>query len=104
MDISVVSMIQFICSEHGEKPRDRVERNYRALLAVAVVLNSQRDMYSLWEAITAEITKINPWAWASVTLYDREADGFRFYVIATTIGQVVLQPNAIVPRVGSAMG
>ena len=104
MDISVVSMIQFICSEHGEKPRDRIERNYRAFLAVAVVLDSRRDMYSLWEAITAEITKVIPWVRASVTLYDREADGFRFNVIATTIGPVVLQPNAIVPRVGSAMG
>ena len=62
MDISVVSMIQFICSEHGEKPRDRIERNYRAFLAVAVVLDSRRDMYSLWEAITAEITKVIPWA------------------------------------------
>ncbi|OAI46205.1 hypothetical protein AYO43_01375 [Nitrospira sp. SCGC AG-212-E16] len=49
---------------------DRIERNYRALLAVAVVLNSQRDMHSLWEAITAEITKVIPWARASVTLYD----------------------------------
>jgi hypothetical protein len=62
MDISVGSMIQFICSEHGEKPRDRIKRNYRALLAVAVVLNSQRDMYSLWEANTAETTKVIPWA------------------------------------------
>jgi formate hydrogenlyase transcriptional activator len=83
---------------------DRIERNYRALLAVAVVLNSQRDMHSLWEAITAEITKVVPWARASVTLYDREADGFRFYVIATTMAQVVLQSNAVVPRVGSGMG
>jgi formate hydrogenlyase transcriptional activator len=83
---------------------DRIERNYRALLAVAVVLNSQRDMHSLWEAITAEITKVIPWARASVTLYDREVDGFRFYVIATTMAQVVLQSNAVVPRVGSGMG
>ena len=59
---------------------DRIEINYRALLAVAVVLNSQRDMHSLWGAITAEITKVIPWARASVTLYDHEADGFRFYV------------------------
>ena len=83
---------------------DRIEINYRALLAVAVVLNSQRDMHSLWEAITAEITKVIPWARASVTLYDREADGFRFYVLATTVAQVVLQRDAVVPRVGSAMG
>jgi formate hydrogenlyase transcriptional activator len=83
---------------------DRIEINYRALLAVAVVLNSQRDMHSLWEAITAEITKVIPWARASVTLYDREADGFRFYAMATTMVQVVLQRDAIVPRVGSGMG
>lgn len=83
---------------------DRIETNYRALLAVAVVLNSQRDMHSLWEAITAEITKVIPWARASVTLYDHEADGFRFYVLATTLPEVVLQHKAVVPRIGSGMG
>jgi formate hydrogenlyase transcriptional activator len=83
---------------------DQIERNYRALLAVALVLNSQRDTNSLWEAITSEITKVIPWARASVTLYDREVDGFRFYVMATTIAQVVLQRDAIVPRDGSGMG
>jgi formate hydrogenlyase transcriptional activator len=83
---------------------DRIEINYRALLAVAVVLNSQRDMHSLWEAITAEITKVIPWARASITQYDREADGFRFYVMATTMAQVVLQRDAMVPRTGSGMG
>jgi formate hydrogenlyase transcriptional activator len=83
---------------------DRIEINYRALLAVAVVLNSQRDMHSLWEAITDEITRVIPWARASVTQYDPEADGFRFYVMATTMAQVVLQRDAIVPRVGSGMG
>ena len=45
---------------------DRIELNYRALLAVAVELNSQRDTHSLWEAITREITKVIPWARASV--------------------------------------
>ncbi len=83
---------------------DRIERNYHALLAVAVVLNSQRDMHSLWEAITAEITKVIPWARASVTQYDREADGFKFYVVATTMVQVVLRRDMVVPRVGSGMG
>ncbi|HSB44137.1 MAG TPA: GAF domain-containing protein, partial [Nitrospira sp.] len=87
-----------------DKPMDRIEINYRALLAVAVVLNSQRDMNGLWEAITAEITKVIPWARASVTLYDREADGFRFYVMATTMAQVVLLRKTVVPRVGSGMG
>ena len=83
---------------------DRIEVNYRALLAVAVVLNSQRVMHSLWEAITAEITKVIPWARATVTLYDPEVDGFRFYVFATTMTQVVLQRDAVIPRVGSGMG
>ena len=81
------AVIQFGLSDSVEKPVDRIERNYRALLAIVVVLNSQRDMQSLWEAITAEITKVIPWARASVTQYDREADGFRFYVIATTMAQ-----------------
>jgi formate hydrogenlyase transcriptional activator len=85
-------------------PMDRIEKNYRALLAVAVVLNSQRDMNSLWEVITAEITKVIPWARASVTLYDHETDGFRFYVMATTTPNVVLLRKTVVPRVGSGMG
>jgi formate hydrogenlyase transcriptional activator len=104
IDMGAGAVIEFATCGNVEKSMDRIERNYRALLAVAVVLNSQRDMHSLWEVITAEITKVVPWARASVTLYDREADGFRFYVIATTMAQVVLQPDAIVPRVGSAMG
>lgn len=83
---------------------DQIETNYRALLAVAVVLNSQRDTPSLWEAITAEITKVIPWARASVTLYDPEVDGFRFYVMATTMAQVVLQRDAVIPHIGSGMG
>jgi len=83
---------------------DRIEINYRALLAVAVVLNSQREMNSLWEAITAEITKVVPWSRATVTLYDPEADGFRFYVIATRLAQVVLQRDTVIPRIGSGMG
>lgn len=82
----------------------RIETNYRALLAVAVVLNSQRDMNSLWKAVAAEIQTVIPWARASVTLYDREADGFRFYVVATTLPEVVLPRKAVVPRIGSGMG
>ncbi len=97
-------MIQFTLTDSVDTPMDRIEINYRALLAVAVVLNSRRDMQSLWEAITAEITKVIPWARASVTLYDREADGFRFYVISTTFAKLVLRRNAVVPRVGSGMG
>ncbi|MGH7180428.1 MAG: GAF domain-containing protein, partial [Nitrospiraceae bacterium] len=97
-------MIEFTFGERANKPMDRIEINYRALLAVAVVLNSQRVMHSLWEAITAEITKVIPWARASVTQYDPEADGFRFYVLATTMARRVLQRDALVPRIGSGMG
>jgi len=104
MDIGTGAVIQFVQSESIDMPMDRIEINYRALLAVAVVLNSQRDMHSLWGAITAEITKVVPWARASVTQYDPEADGFRFYVITTTLSQVVLQRDAIIPRIGSGMG
>jgi formate hydrogenlyase transcriptional activator len=102
--MSASSVIQFAGFVNMGTPMDRIEINYRALLAVAVELNSQRDTHSLWEAITAEITKVIPWARASVTQYDREADGFRFYVMATTMAQVVLQRDAIVPRNGSGMG
>ena len=79
------SVIQFMTLMDTNAPMNRIEVNYRALLAVAVVLNSQREMQSLWEAITGEITKVVPWARATVTLYDQEADGFKFYVIATTV-------------------
>jgi len=88
------------CGE-GDRAMEQIETNYRALLAVVVVLNSQRDTHSLWEAITAEITKVIPWARASVTLYDREVDGFRFYVMATTMAEVVLQRDTVIPRIGS---
>lgn len=83
---------------------DQIERNYRALLSVALVLNSQRDMRSLWEAITVEITKAIPWARASITLYDSQTDAFRFYVLATTVPEVALSRDAVVPRHGSGMG
>ncbi|GJL57080.1 MAG: hypothetical protein NPIRA02_42120 [Nitrospirales bacterium] len=82
----------------------RIETSYRALLNVAIVLNSQRDTNSLWHAITEQIHQVIPWARASVTLYDRTVDGFRFYIAATTIPKVVLQNDTIIPRVGSGMG
>ena len=83
---------------------DIIKRNYQALLAVAVVLNSQRDTQSLWQAITEQITKVLPWARASVTLYDSKVDGFRFYIVATDLPRVVLEQDAIIPREGSGMG
>lgn len=97
-------VFEFAFLESVEKPMDRIEINYRALLAVAIVLNSQRDMHGLWEAITSEITKVIPWARASVTLYDHKTDGFRFHVLATTMPQVVLSRKTVVPRIGSGMG
>jgi formate hydrogenlyase transcriptional activator len=83
---------------------ERIERNYRALLKVAIVLNSQRDTSSLWQAITEQIQQVMPWARASVTLYDREFDGFRFYVVATQLAKVVLEGDSVIPREGSGMG
>lgn len=81
-----------------------IETNYRALLKVAIVLNSQRDTPSLWEAITEQINQVMPWARASVTLYDRESDGFRFYVVATNLPKIVLQRDSVIPKSGSGMG
>lgn len=83
---------------------ERIERNYRALLRVAIVLNSQRDTHHLWQAITEQIREVMPWARASVTLYDPDSDGFRFYVVATHLSKVVLQQNSVIPRSGSGMG
>src|SRR5690606_21119475 len=83
---------------------ERIERNYRALLNVAIVLNSQRDTNSLWHAIIEQIEQVIPWARASVTLYDRESDGFRFYVVATHLTRIVVQGDSVIPRTGSGMG
>ena len=83
---------------------DIIKRNYQALLAVAIELNSQRDTQSLWQTITEQMTKVIPWARVSVTLFDRETDGFRFYVVTTTMKNVVLQQDAVIPREGSGMG
>ncbi len=45
-----------------------------------------------------------PWARVSVTLYDRESDGFQFYVVTTHLAKVVVQGDTVIPRVGSGMG
>jgi formate hydrogenlyase transcriptional activator len=83
---------------------DIIKRNYQALLAVAIELNSQRDTQSLWKTITEQITKVIPWARVSVTLYDHQTDGFKFYVVTTTMADVILQQNVVIPREGSGMG
>lgn len=81
-----------------------IEGGYRALLAVTNVLNSQRDTDSLWRAITEHIKQVVPWERAGVTLYGPESDSFRFYAVETSMSTRVLQRDAVIPRVGSAVG
>ena len=81
-----------------------IEGNYRALLAVTNALNSQRDTDGLWHVITEQIKKVVPWDRAGVTLYNAESDSFRFYVVETRLPTRVLQRDAVIPRVGSAVG
>jgi formate hydrogenlyase transcriptional activator len=82
----------------------RIDLNYRALLEVTNVLNSQRDMDSLWRAITEQIRLVMPWERAGVTQYNAETDTFRFLAVETTMRTRVLQRDAIIPRAGSAVG
>ena len=81
-----------------------IEGSYRALLAVTNALNSQRDTDGLWHVITEQIKKVVPWDRAGVTLYSAESDSFRFYVVETSMPMRVLQRDAVIPRVGSAVG
>ena len=81
-----------------------IEGNYRALLEVTNVLNSQRDTDSLWRAITEQISQVVPWERAGITLYSPESDSFRFYAVETSMSTRVLQRDAVIPRVGSAVG
>jgi formate hydrogenlyase transcriptional activator len=81
-----------------------IEGSYRALLAVTNALNSQRDTDGLWHVITEQIKKVVPWERAGVTLYSAESDSFRFYVVETSTPTRVLQRDAVIPRVGSAVG
>ena len=81
-----------------------IEGSYRALLAVTNALNSQRDTDGLWHVITEQIKKVVPWDRAGVTLYSAESDSFRFYVVETSTPTRVLQRDAVIPRVGSAVG
>ena len=80
------------------------EESYRALLAVTNVLNSQRDTDSLWHAITEQIGKVLVWERAGVTLYHPETDSFRFYAVETSLPNRVLQRDAVIPKIGSAVG
>jgi len=80
------------------------DESYRALLAVTNVLNSQRDTDSLWRAITEQIRKVLPWERAGVTLYNPDTDSFRFYAVETTMPHRELPRDAVIPKVGSAVG
>ena len=50
-----------------------IDLNYRALLEVTNVLNSQRDTDSLWRAIAGQIKQVVPWERAGITLYCPES-------------------------------
>ena len=81
-----------------------IDLNYRALLEVTNVLNSQRDTDSLWRAIAGQIKQVVPWERAGITLYCPESDSFHFYAVETSLPARVLQRDAVIPRVGSAVG
>jgi formate hydrogenlyase transcriptional activator len=83
---------------------NRTDLNYRALLEVTNVLNSQRDTDSFWHAIAEQIRKVMPWERAGITYYHEEIDAFRFYAVETLMPTVALQRDAIIPREGSAVG
>ena len=83
---------------------NHADLNYRVLLEVANVLNSQRDTDSLWHMLTEQINQVIPWERAGITLYDPEIDAFKFYALETSMPQRVLQRDAVIPRAGSAVG
>jgi formate hydrogenlyase transcriptional activator len=83
---------------------NRVDLRYRALLEVTNVLNSQRDMESLWRTITERIKQVIQWERAGILLYEAGSDSFRFHAVETSMPTRVLQRDAIIPRVGSAVG
>ena len=77
---------------------------YRKLLEVTNILNSQRNTESFWRAITSNIKDVIPWERAGITLYDSDLDAFRFYAVETSMPNVKLHCDAIIPREGSAIG
>src|SRR6266513_8561 len=83
---------------------NRADFNYRILLEVTNVLNSQHDTDSLWRGITEQNKLITPWERAGVTLYDAESDSFRFYAVETSLTTKLLERDAVIPRIGSAVG
>ena len=87
----------------GSVVMPQVHRRYRALLEVSNVLNSQREMDSLWQACTERIKEVVSWERAGVLLYVPDEDGFRFHALETSLPKRVLQRGAIIPRAGSAV-
>jgi len=82
----------------------RSDLSYRVLLEVTNVLNSQHDTDSLWRAIAEQIKQIIPWVRAGVTCYDANSDSFRFYAMEASVATRVLQRDAVIPHIGSAVG
>ena len=83
---------------------NRADLSYRILLEVTNVLNSQHDTDSLWSAIAEQIKQIIPWERAGVTWYDPNSDSFRFYAVETSLATKILQRDAVIPHIGSAVG
>src|SRR5207247_11350690 len=83
---------------------NRADLSYRILLEVTNVLNSQHDTDSLWHAIAEQIKQIIPWERAGVTWYDASSDSFRFYAVETSLPTKILQRDAVIPHIGSAVG
>jgi formate hydrogenlyase transcriptional activator len=82
----------------------RAELNYEILLELTNLLASQRDTESLWQTIAAHIRRVVPWERAGIVLYDRDADGFRFYAVVTSSGAPVLGDDTLIPKKDSAVG
>ena len=78
--------------------------NYRTLLSVTNVLNSQRNRQSLFRAVTDQLAKVVRWERAGITVYDLKSDAFRFYAVETNLPKVVLRSDAMIPRARSAVG
>ncbi|ULA64401.1 MAG: Formate hydrogenlyase transcriptional activator [Nitrospira sp.] len=81
-----------------------IHRRYHALLEVSNVLNSQREMDSLWQTCAECIKEVVSWERAGVLLYTPEEDGFRFHALETNMPKLVLQRGTVIPRTGSAVG
>ena len=81
-----------------------VDLNYRTLLSVTNVLNSQRNRHSLFRAVTDQLAKVVRWERAGITVYDLQSDAFRFYAVETNLPKVVLRSDAMIPRERSAVG